>query len=511
MQERRLLCSPGSHLPGSDVNGPRGDAMEGDGEMDVVRLECSALRVACCFSGRRVTGAAILSLALSVLPPVTVSAAGMGRNDFPWLKELEAPGQRSGELSAVSLDEEVFAGTDDAFSNLRLFDAGGSEIPFLRTAATRTRTVERTVEIPVRILDFKILENNRSEVTVERTDEKRELPVAELVIRSPLRNFEKDVTVSGSDDMNSWEEIAAGQAVFDYSRFLDLRNENVRLAPGRSKYLRISVSNLSEEKRAPLRRIVRETQAGAALRESETTTINTEDFRVDRIVALARTADETVTGPETRSYGVSAFEVGTDPEKKETVVRFDVNRVPVTGVKLVIRGSQFSRAARLECSDDPRGREGWQALGRGRLVRIDLARTHVDSVSFSLPGVRCRHVRVTISNGDSPPLEVSGVEVTGEAQELLFFSRDGAKYMIAYGGNSGPMPQYDIAGVLGAPPYRPGSRYVAGNGKANPEFKEPRRHGTGGGRFLMMAGVAAMVACLVWAIASAARGIEKKT
>jgi hypothetical protein len=348
-------------------------------------------------------------------------------------------------------------------------------------------------------------------VTVERTDEKRELPVAELVIRSPLRNFEKDVTVSGCDDMNSWEELAAGQAIFDYSRFLDLRNETVRLAPGRWRYLRISVSNLSEEKRAPLRQIVRETQAGAALKESETTTINTEDFRVDRIVALARVADETVTGPETRSYGVSAFEVRSDPEKKETVVRFDVNRVPVTGVKLVIRGSQFSRAARLECSDDPRGREGWRSLGRGTLARIDLARTHVDSVSFSLPGARCRHLRVTIFNGDSPPLDVAGVEVTGEAQDLLFFGRAGAKLTMAYGGSSGPMPQYDIAGVLGAPPYRPGNRYVAGNRKSNPAFREPSRRGTGGGRFLMMAGVVAMVACLVWAIARAARGIETRT
>jgi len=118
-------------------------------------------------------------------------------------------------------------------------------------------------------------------------------------------------------------------------------------------------------------------------------------------------------------------------------------------------------------------------------------------------------MRVTISNGDSPPLDVAGVEVTGEAQELLFFGRDGVKYAMAYGGNSGPMPQYDIAGVLGQPPYRPGGRYVAGARKQNPAFKESRARGSGGRR-LMMAGVAAMVVCLVWAIARAARGIETK-
>jgi hypothetical protein len=437
--------------------------------------------------------------------------AGAGIERFPWLKDLKVLQSPGGEPCAAALDEEIFAETDDAYSNVRLLDSDGAEVPYLQTVANKTRVFERTIEVPVKILDFRLFPDNRCQVVFERTDRERELAVSEIIIRSPLRNFEKDVAVDGSDDRDAWIELARDSAVFDYSRFLDLNNSTVKVTPGTQRYFRMTISNLSEERRAPLRQIVRETHGGQAVRETETTTLNREDFRVERILAFGMKTDEAVREPETREYGAGPVQVSMDSTNKSTIVRFSSNRAPVTEVGLVIKGSQFSRSARLDASNDPAGEDGWRTVASATLARIDLARTRVDCVAFKMSPVRCRHFRVVIANGDSPALDVTGVELKGEAREILFFGSGSGAYRIAYGGESGVLPEYDIARVLGAPPYRPGTRYVAGNRYSNPGFRKGAAPRAGGGRWLMMTGVGAMVAFLVWAIARAARRIDLKT
>jgi len=437
-----------------------------------------------------------------------VFAGGADLAGFPFVKELVPPGQTESVLSAVALDEDVFAETGDLFANLRLFDRDGRETPFLRAVATQTRTVERTVEVPVRILDFKLLPENRCEIVIERTDEMRGPAVGELFLQTPLRNFEKEVQVFSSDDRAGWDEVARETAVFDYSRYLDVRNETVQVALSMKRYYRVLIANLSEERRAPMRQLVRETQGGQATRETETVTLNTEDFRVSRIAARGVVRDESVKGPVLRTYSVSGLSVTHDSKEGTSSIEFSLRRVPLTSLKLLAEGAQFSRQAYLYGTADSGAKAVWRRLSSARIERIRLARTRVESMDIVLPrAARFSRYRVVIENRDSPTLEVKGVEATGEAQELLFFAAQGAGYMLAYGGPLDRLPQYDIAGVLGQPPYSPSQRYGAGPQRDNPGWK-PARFDVGAGRPLFIAGLVVMVLVLVWAIARAARQMD---
>lgn len=437
---------------------------------------------------RLIPSIAIL-LSTSCLPLYGITPAA-----FQQFKSLQPPTGPSTGISAFILDTELLDALDLPMANLRLFDGKQQETPFLIRLKVPLRTVESLHPFaPARIESFRTLENNRIEMVVERAPQHPQ-PVA-LQFESGVRNFEKQVTVSGSNDRQAWTILATSEPIYDYSRFVDVRRDRIPLTAGDYLWYRIEVSNVTENKDSPLVEIIRQTRGSQITKETEATSFRREPFRMDRITFLERRTAIMAGAPETDEHILTQWATAEDKPNQQTILTFSTPREPLVAMVLETTEENFSRNVILE--GRVTDKEAWQTLASGRLTRIRAGRVHQESLSMTLPReYRGRHFKLTVHNQDNPPLTFSGVRTRYNRYEALFFPKAGGQYQVYFGGTDCPAPHYDIASVLSEIPAGSGALWTAGAAQPNPEHRKQRAPSLSG-KTLLTTALILMIAILV--------------
>ncbi len=433
---------------------------------------------------------------------------------FPFAKDLTQP--EPGDSAAgvpkkvglFVLDEEIFAATDGSYANLRIVDAENKEVPVLVRCRRQNKRAVRDRAVAVETTGMEKMPDNRIRVTVGRKDADR-APDA-VVFVTNCRNYEKQVSVYGSRDRESWELLAEDRPIFDYTRFMDVRNSRVDFKPGAFAWYRLEISNITESRRSPLVSIVRETQSGSLSRELEKTGLVQEDFRIEKLEFLQK--EETVVESErvTRPYVARNMGVASDPKTKKTTVSFEASSAPLTALAVKTGSCNFSRAVEVEATNGGDEKAAWQKVASSTISRIDAGKFQQSLTTVNLNQVcRFERYRIVINNMDCQPLDISGVDAEGEVHEALFFCDAGKKYRALYGAKGMEAPKYDIAAVLGGIGEVDTGIYAAGPQKANSLYAAAGRKGCHGTRQLLAVAVLAAVAALVWLIARTTRRVEQ--
>lgn len=450
----------------------------------------------------------------SLLMLLVVGAAAPARaaepSWFPTMKELRPPAGSGGEVAAFVLDADLFETLDGRMANLRLFNSGNREHPFLVRPRVPLRTIVVThdFDVPAPVTSFRELPDNRIEVIVTRDPERHRPVPSALRLESGLRNFEKQVTVSGSRDGRDWTVLAGNEPIYDYSRFVDIRKDTIRFAPADFTFFRLDISNITEKKDSPLVEIIRQTRRNEAESESEATSFRKEPFRIERIVFVETRTETTRSGtPETAEFAVTGWSAKNDPEKRQTVIEFSTRRQPVTALRIGTDDLNFSRPVSIEATDSADGK-AWQRVGGGRISRIHAGAIRQDSLDIRLNAEsRRRTYRLIIGNEDNPPLTVTSIAAVENRYEALFFPKDGERYRALYGGEDAVPPRYDIGDVLAACPAENATRWTLAPAAANPLFKAGRRGPAWSGKVVLTVSVVVMVVILAVVIAALARRI----
>lgn len=426
---------------------------------------------------------------------------------FPLLRDAQPPASAGADVAAFTFDADLFAGLDDRMTNLRLFDDTGREQPFLirPLVALKTVSTERDFSVPSPATSFRQLPDNRIEFTVAR--DPRQPPASGLRLESGIRNFEKVVTVSGSSDGQHWTVLAAGAPIYDYSRFVDVRQDTVHFPASSATQFRLELSNVTENKDSPLVEIIRQTRGARESNEVEATSFRKEPFRIERIVFIERVTETARRGePETGEFTVSGWTVTSDPKQQQTLVEFSTRRQPLIALALRTDDLNFNRRATVEaCDTDPLQ---WRSVAGGSIGRIHAGLIRQDGLAIRFPSeCRARRYRVSIANEDNPPLSITGLDATENRYEALFFPKAGQRYRVAYGGDDIPAPRYDIGAVLAACPAETAGRWTLGPEATNAVFNPRLRGPATGGKVVLTAAIAAMVLVLAVLIASLARKV----
>ncbi len=398
--------------------------------------------------GRGARCAAVV-LALGIVGSAPAGTAASA--PFTLHRAVEPPAARNGEVARFLLDGGVWGLADERFANLRLFDDTGAETPFLIRRSVPVRLVTRPVLFPqpAPVTAFRELPGNRVEFTIERSPKAPQ--AVEIRIESGVRNFEKLVTVHGSTNGASWVPLIRDHPIYDYSRYIDVRNDRVPVPGGPYIRYRIEMGNIEERSDSPLVQIVRQTRGGDL--ETETTSFLREPFRIERVLLVGQ-REETVSdaaATETAAFEAAGLAVAADERRRRTVVSMDAGGRPVTELTVLTEDANFSRAVLLEgCGVD--APDTWRPLTRGRISRIRAGRVKADSLALSLPETRCTRLRLTIDNEDNPPIAIRGVRLLETRYEALFFPKAGRRYTLACGGRGLDAPRYDVAAVLAPVP-----------------------------------------------------------
>ncbi|MFH1176875.1 MAG: DUF2339 domain-containing protein, partial [Acidobacteriota bacterium] len=377
--------------------------------------------------GRRILGflrdgAAALLLGLAAAPAEAVDV-----RRFSHRAELavEQPG-----LVAVPVEPELYRASRQgpALAGLRIVAPGGGEAPwFLRDVAP----AQPAADVPIEMLDPVVAPEGSTRATFDVGHAGTRH--SELELRLEGKDFLRHCRIEVSDDRAGWALLAT-RLVYRATGEGEKVSERttLRYPVSASRYLRLTIEGVAGQAPVPI--------LGASMRLREAGAEPTGEVPL----AIVRRQE--------------------DSEQHRSVLVLDAGGkgVPIRALIVSCADSRFERRVKLEATNRE---ETWLDVAHGVLFRAG------DDEGLRLSaGSAKRFFRLTISNGDDPPLRIT--EAAGEfrRQEIIVEARTAGVHRFYLGRDKIEAPAYDLAaafGKLAAPAVR---RATLGHLVANPEL-----------------------------------------
>jgi len=383
-------------------------------------------------------------IALVLLAAVPCRASGLESLEF--FKPVQRAQLGEEEILAVSFDPAVYAATQEHFADVRVVATGGKEVPFRIDQATETRseTSHRFSPSEVRSLVTKE-EDNSIEVIVEL--DKKAVPADGMTFYTPLRDFERHVSVFGSNDGADWRPLVSRAMIFDYSQFMDVSNREVKLPENDYRRLKVVIEEVIDQKESALMELTRQFRGGDETQRTERTTVQRRPFRIDRIELWHEVVHERVKKILRADYPIVDFEVEEDPGEKMTIVHVRTRREPLVRFTLETTSANFNREAFIEVPVERGVTVTWKHVGHGSVSRFRFRNFEREELQIDFPEQRQKEYRILIENEDNPPLEITAVKAEGQVYRALFIAAPETNYQLYYGSDEAEAPSYDTAAL----------------------------------------------------------------
>ena len=428
--------------------------------------------------------------------------------EFQFSRSVTTPALSQVELLAVPLDSAVFEATEDGLPDMRLIDGQGGAVPYLlrKAQTTHVGTVRKTWT--ARQPAARPLDGGGLEITVE-LEEKDPRPNG-LTLVSPLKNFEQRVRVYSSPTEGPWEPVGEETLIFDYSRYMDVRRDQIPLRETPDRHFRIVIDDVTAEQESELLALTRRLRGVEETGREERVTIVRRPFRIERIDFWRDDQRDQSTGDKKIEYPVSGFRVEQDPEQKQTLILVEANREPLTSFTLETSARNFSRRAAVEVEEKRGVQTSWRTIGANTLSRIDFKGLKQEQLAIEFPESRRDAYRMAIENRDSPPLDVTGITAQGNEYEIVFLASPDTRYQLVYGSADAEPPRYDTAAITQvlSEGFRPAQAEL---GPLVPGMSQPatlRLSDLLNNRPLLFGAIALLVIALAWGLYHAMKRVD---
>jgi hypothetical protein len=448
---------------------------------------------------------------LAVMFCLVLSLTAHAADEEPRLrfrKELDRGAATGEEILAVFLDSDIYAATRDGYPDLRIVDERGAMVPYLLEPVAQRRTDQVREPCASKVVSLRVDEGKGLEIVVA-LDEKAPSATG-ATFRTPLADYEHRVRVYGSRTGSDWTPLVSDGVIFDYSRFMDIRNRDIVFPANQYRQLKLVVEQELDDRESPLRELIRGRDLAKKDQGVEITQTLRRPFRIDRVELWRTVEKEGGSRAETFPYATTGFRVTSDTKEKVSRVEIQSRREPLTRFSLAVASRNFSRPATVMVPVQRGVRTDWVDVGRGTLVNIQFRAFRRAELKVDFAEQRQDRYQLVIENADNPPLEITGVEAEGSGYRLVFLSSEGRTYRVEYGSDTAESPRYDTAVVLA--PLQRGFQPVTvklGPQIANPGYRAERglRNILNSALFLTLA-IVAMVLVLAWALLRAGQRIK---
>lgn len=382
---------------------------------------------------------------------------------FRWQRAVELPTLKETGVVSVELDEHFHAKTRLDWPDYRLRNDQDLNIGSVLVVAQETET--RLTRQTWVVNKFRAQVSDEHGLQVDFTLEDKSPPPESFGIDTPLRDFEHQVRVESSADGVTWTAAGEPTLIFDYSKYIDARNVEIPVNGGDHRHFRLTIADITAEQETQLLELNRRLRGGQEAERTERTTIQRRPLRIDRLYHHNSVRTEREKQPRMRTYPATDLVVTQNEKEHQTIVSFNVDRQPITRVRVLIADQNFSRAAHAETEAVSLSNAGsvehqWIEHRSATLTRIDVAKLHRENLVLEIAarrenvtaaeGQQGNRFRVVIENGDSPPLNITGVEPLGPVYELKFLAEPGQKLRLDYGSPDASAGRMDIAALQAA-------------------------------------------------------------
>lgn len=450
-----------------------------------------------------------LALMVALLLPALRPAAGTETTaPFRFQRSVELTMQRE-ELIAAPLDADLWDALNDAVTDLRVVAGTNTPVAYLLTRAmVSTRDlVEQTISSHTTGLTK--LEDERMEIGLMLASNTP--PAAIIVIRTPLRDFERRLSVDGIDRDGTRHTLVEDALIYDYSEYMDVRHTRVVLPANQARRFEITISAMADDRDSPRSQITRRYAEGRETELTDQRTVTRRPFRIDGVTCLAVQERERKREARVVDYAIAGYTVAPAATGSATHLLIETPRAPLTSFLLDVSDRNFGRRVAVEIPTAAVGADGWRRIAETRISRVAFRSFRKESLSISLPETRSARYRLVIENGDSPALTVTGVTAKGPMSQVCFLGQPGTDYRLMYGAADARLPRYDTDALrrLQSRGVQP-AEATLGAPVANPDYREPPRtmRNLLGSRAAFILGVLAVVAVLAVGLIQTVRKAE---
>jgi hypothetical protein len=438
---------------------------------------------------------------------LTVRAAD-GKPALQFSKELDRGAATGEEILAVLLDSDIYAATRDGYPDLRILDDRGAMVPYLLEPVAQRRTSQVRQPCASKVVSLHVDEGKGLEIIVELYEKAPDTTGA--TIRTPLADYERRVRVYGSRTDGGWDPLVSDGAIFDYSRFMDVRNRDVVLPANDYRRFKLVVEHELDDRESPLRELIRGRNEGKKDEQVEITQILRRPFRIDGVDLWRTVETDHESKMETFPYPTAGLQVEPDPKQKVSRVEIKSRREPLTRLSLSTSSRNFSRPATVLIPVHVGRRTDWVEVGSATLSLVQFRAFRRAELRIEFPEQRQGRYQLVIENADNPALEITGVEGEGTVYRMVFLGTEGRTYRVEYGSETAEPPQYDTAAVLGS--LQKGFQPVTvklGPQVANPGYKTVRGPlAILNSKVFLALAIVLMVVVLAWALFRAGQRIK---
>lgn len=404
------------------------------------------------------------------------------------------------QLAAVPFDAAVYEAASSEYRDVRVLQDGTVEVP--RLIRRQVKTAETSIEKRHRahIVDLVKKADNSIELIVRVPKDVGE--VSGLTLETPLRNYERSISITSGGEGRQ-VALAQSKILYDYSRFADVRNNTVRFAPGNYDELEVHIHAVTDVQTARLLELKQTFSAEQPAERTETKTLERRYFRVDAVYLLTEHKREEIESSVEQPYNAARVEIQTLPSGNNEIL-IETFRQPLTKIRIRTDSRNFRRPVVVEAGK----KDAARLLKRGTLYDLSYRDLQEQNVTIEIPETRAAHLRLEISNGDSPPISIKGVDLEGHVYEAVFLAEPDADYRLYYGRTESPAPAYDTTTIsrLLEEGYEPETAQLQQR-RDNPDYKPSSTTNFFNSKTFFIIVVAGMVVALALALYKAGKTV----
>lgn len=365
-----------------------------------------------------------------VLSTACVSQIASALDATAWMHQQPFTATEVG-ITRLELPAETLNASRLQFEDIRLLTPSGTESPFI---------IERASLRPPRSAAVRNFKSSIADgITLVELETGSVDAIEAVVLDTPSANFIKAARVEASSDGTQWNEIAKNEVVFRQ--------------PGGASRLRISFASASHLR----------------LR------ITFDDKRTLPVPFTGASIEYTDQNPSIVSQGAVIAQTVEKPRETALTVDLGAANLHIAILRLLVSDPVFSRRVKVSYAHDDNGTTRYTAVGSEVIYRVT-TNDGLSTKSLEVPIhqlLPTAKLTVTIDNGDSPPLHVSGIEATRQPVSLIFFAPETGAWKLITGNSTIPAPSYDLGALDKQLRQGNAARAHASALAANADYKEP--------------------------------------
>jgi hypothetical protein len=382
-----------------------------------------------------------------------------------YFKDVSGDGG-NGDLIRIDIDSDIYDATAADFGDIRILGPANAEIPYAVSLDTANEIRTKDIYNQAKINSLRKFDDNRIELIVEISE--KNLRISGISLRTSSRNYEKQLSISGSADMIEWKPICENAAVFDYSELTPISNNTVRFDADGLRFYKITISNISENKQSPRTELITEKRTGNDFSVIEKIVLDREALKINGIDFLTIEKTKAAGKTQTREYPLTAPTI--KEYKGKTEIILNSRREPIESFSIKTSSTNFSRQISVYGSDDEKE---WRCLGNGKITGIEIAGYREHHLSIPIPRSRLKHYKISVLNGDAPPLSGLAATASGAVFFIEMINRENTNDLkVYYSGSNIPAPSYDIREITDKLKNPSFAQMRFGEEKANPSYRQ---------------------------------------